>query len=95
MTDPKSKGGDIHLRDAFFNIQVLQQSGIDTVLRGASLQQAQEVDSQYTDSLRNFLFAAPPEEANVRCGECFVLLMEHSQRLTLDHVIFKEVEIMA
>ena len=57
----ESKGGDIHLRDAFFNIQVLQQSGIDTVLRGASLQQAQEVDSQYTDSLRNFLFAAPPE----------------------------------
>ena len=57
----ESNGGDIHLRDAFFNIQILQQSGIDTVLRGASLQQAQEVDSQYTDGLRNFLFAAPPE----------------------------------
>ena len=56
-----SEGGDIHLRDAFFNIQVLQQSGIDTVLRGASLQQAQEVDTQYVDGLRNFLFATPPE----------------------------------
>ncbi|WP_413744073.1 cadherin-like domain-containing protein [Synechococcus sp. MIT S9451] len=57
----ESKEGDIQLRDAFFNIQILQQSGIETVLRGASLQQAQEVDSQYTDGLRNFLFAAPPE----------------------------------
>ena len=56
-----SDGGDIQLRDAFFNIQVLQQSGIDTVLRGASLQQAQEVDTQYVDGLRNFLFASPPE----------------------------------
>ena len=57
----ESKEGDIHLRDAFFNIQILQKSGIDTVLRGASLQQSQEVDTQYTDGLRNFLFAAPPE----------------------------------
>ena len=56
-----STGGDIPLKDAFFNIQFLQQSGIDTVLRGASLQQAQEIDSQYTDSLRNFLFSTPPE----------------------------------
>ena len=56
-----SAGGDIALKDAFFNIQFLQQSGIDTVLRGASLQQAQEIDSQYTDSLRNFLFSTPPE----------------------------------
>ena len=56
-----SQGGDIHLRDAFFNIQVLQQTGIDTVLRGASLQQAQEIDTEYVDGLRNFLFATPPE----------------------------------
>ena len=33
----ESAGGDITLKDAFFNIQVLQQSGIDTV-RGASQQ---------------------------------------------------------
>ena len=57
----ESASGDITLKDAFFNIQVLQQSGIDTVLRGASLQQAQEVDTQYVDGLRNFLFSAPPE----------------------------------
>ena len=38
-----SADGDIELKDAFFNIQVLQQSGIDTVLRGASLQQARKL----------------------------------------------------
>ena len=71
-----SASGDITLKDAFFNIQVLQQSGIDTVLRGASLQQAQEVDTQYVDGLRNSLFAAPPEGSKCPMrGYCDLLMV--------------------
>ena len=56
-----TQGGDIELKDAFFNITHLKESGIDTVLRGASLNQAQQIDNQYSESLREFLFAVPPE----------------------------------
>ena len=52
-----SASGDITLKDAFFNIQVLQQAASTRCCAGLP-QQAQEVDTQYVDGLRNFLFSA-------------------------------------
>jgi peroxidase len=51
--------GDIALRDAFFVPQETITHGIEPVLRGLAGQQAQEIDSEIVDAVRNFLFAPP------------------------------------
>ncbi|MEZ5300802.1 MAG: peroxidase family protein [Verrucomicrobiales bacterium] len=51
--------GHIALADAFFAPQVLAATGIDPVLRGLASQRCQEVDSELTDAVRNFLFGPP------------------------------------
>lgn len=54
-------GGDspLPLRDAFFNISYILEHGIDSVLKGLTMQKAQEVDGKFVDSVRNFLFGMP------------------------------------
>lgn len=52
-------GGDLALRDAFFQPQRLAESGIDPILRGLSAQQAQALDPMIVDDVRNFLFGPP------------------------------------
>ena len=50
------------LFDAFFNaIGPIRDNGIDGFLRGSMLSQAQEVDTQVVDGLRNHLFRDVPE----------------------------------
>lgn len=51
--------GNIALRDAFFNPSEVLNNGIDSVLQGATLQKAQELDTQIVDEVRNFLFGPP------------------------------------
>lgn len=51
--------GHLALRDAFFNTAALTELGIDSLLRGLASQQAQEIDSQLVDDVRNFLFGPP------------------------------------
>jgi len=51
--------GDLGLRDAFFQPQVIVDDGIEPLLRGLAKQQAQEVDNQIVDGVRNFLFGEP------------------------------------
>lgn len=51
--------GNLELREAFFNPQELVDGGIDSILRGASVGLAQELDSQVIDDVRNFLFGPP------------------------------------
>lgn len=51
--------GSIALRDAFFSPDELRQHGIDSVLMGATVQQANEIDTQVVDDVRNFLFGPP------------------------------------
>ncbi len=52
--------GNLQLRDAFFRPDKLGGSeGIDAVLRGAAASEAEEVDSQIVDDVRNFLFGRP------------------------------------
>ncbi|MFK7736233.1 MAG: peroxidase family protein [Pirellulaceae bacterium] len=51
--------GNLALQDAFFNVDALTENGIDSILRGAATQTAQEVDPFIVDDVRNFLFGPP------------------------------------
>ncbi len=51
--------GNIPLRDAFFNPSEVKALGVDPYVRGLITQQAQEIDPQIHDEIRNFLFGPP------------------------------------
>lgn len=51
--------GNLPLQTAFFNVGAVTGDGIDVLLRGASVQAAQEVDPFLVDDVRNFLFGPP------------------------------------
>ena len=51
--------GNIALRDAFFNPDEVKTIGVDPYVRGLITQQAQEIDPQIHDEVRNFLFGPP------------------------------------
>ncbi len=50
---------ELTLAEAFFTTEPIVDDGIDPILRGLSVQQAQEVDTKVIDQLRNFLFGPP------------------------------------
>ncbi len=52
-------GGNLPLRNAFFQPQKLKETGIDPILRGFASHTAQAVDPMLIDDLRNFLFGPP------------------------------------
>ena len=52
-------GGNLPLRDAFFQPDRVKEDGIDVYLRGFAGQTAQGLDSQVVDDVRNFLFGQP------------------------------------
>ena len=52
-------GGDLPLRDGFFNPGEITGNGIDPILRGLAHQAAQEMDPYVVDDVRNFLFGPP------------------------------------
>ncbi len=50
-------GGHLSLRESFFNPEPVTEPGsLEAILRGFSRQEAEEIDTQVVDSLRNFLF---------------------------------------
>jgi len=51
--------GSLALQDAFFAPDELTEHGIDSLLRGAVENLAQEIDTQVVDDVRNFLFGPP------------------------------------
>lgn len=51
--------GEVALRDAFFNPDLLRASGVDGILKYAASTHMEELDNQIVDSLRNFLFTQP------------------------------------
>ncbi len=55
----QAEEGDLALRDAFFSPTEISNHGIDSLLKGISLQAANEVDNQIVDDVRNFLFGPP------------------------------------
>ena len=50
---------EVSLKDAFNNPALVEQEGIDGILKYAASTQSEEVDNQIVDSLRNFLFGLP------------------------------------
>ncbi|MCR9199280.1 MAG: peroxidase [Planctomycetaceae bacterium] len=52
-------GGNVSLSEAFFRPDQVEAIGVDAILRGASTQLAQELDSHVVDDVRNFLFGPP------------------------------------
>lgn len=51
--------GNLALLNAFFNPGELEENDIDSLLRGATVNVAQELDNEVVDDIRNFLFGAP------------------------------------
>lgn len=49
----------LSLAEGFFNPGLIQETGVDPILRGLSRQAQQEVDNQLVSSVRNFLFGPP------------------------------------
>ncbi|QDV48920.1 peroxidase family protein [Gimesia fumaroli] len=54
-----SDEGNLALLNAFFNPSELEQNGVDSLLRGATVNVAQEIDNELVDDVRNFLFGPP------------------------------------
>lgn len=55
-----SEYGNLSLQEAFFRPDtVMNQGGIDEILRGLTSSYAQNIDSQIIDDVRNFLFGPP------------------------------------
>lgn len=51
--------GNLPLRNAFFNPQVITDHGIEPLLRGLAAQPSQAIDAFVVNDVRNFLFGAP------------------------------------
>ena len=51
--------GPLPLAQAFFNPSIIEDGGIDVLLRGLASQTAQRVDTRLINGVRNFLFGAP------------------------------------
>ncbi|MFO0904008.1 MAG: peroxidase family protein [Pirellulales bacterium] len=58
-----NQGNEVHdpvaLRDAFFNVDLLEETGIDPILKYLASDNAQEIDVKVIDDVRNFLFGPP------------------------------------
>lgn len=53
------EAGHLSLAGAFFNPALIEDEGIDSVLRGLAAQRCQELDEKIIDEVRNFLFGPP------------------------------------
>ena len=56
----ESEFGHLALRDAFFRPdRLVNEGGVDDILRGAAVGQSEELDAKIVDDVRNFLFGPP------------------------------------
>lgn len=59
LIDEQGNRSEMPLNAAFFNPSVVKQNGIDDILKGAASQQAQAMDLEIVDSLRNNVIPGP------------------------------------
>nr|WP_235908656.1 peroxidase family protein [Roseiconus nitratireducens] len=57
--DGRSMADDVELAEAFFRPSMLDQMGIDSLLKFNASTRSQEIDLKVVDGLRNFLFGPP------------------------------------
>jgi peroxidase len=50
---------DVSLRDAFFNVDLFKEVGVDPLLKFMASDPASDLDNKIVDSVRNFLFGPP------------------------------------
>lgn len=50
---------EVALRDAFFNTDLIKETGIDPILKYLASDRAEEIDTRVIDDVRNFLFGPP------------------------------------
>lgn len=50
---------EVALRDAFFNVDVFAEAGLEPILKYLASDRAQEIDAVVIDDVRNFLFGPP------------------------------------
>ncbi|MGD9723015.1 MAG: peroxidase family protein [Pirellulales bacterium] len=50
---------EVELRDAFFNPELMAETGIDPILKYLASDPAREIDNKVVDDVRNFLFGPP------------------------------------
>ena len=55
----EAEAGHLSLAAAFFNPALVEDEGIDSLLRGLAAQQCQELDEKVVDEVRNLLFGPP------------------------------------
>jgi hypothetical protein len=53
------EAGHLSLAEAFFDPSLIEEEGIDSILRGLAAQKCQELDAHLIDEVRNFLFGPP------------------------------------
>ena len=53
------EAGHLSLAEAFFDPSLIEEEGIDSILRGLAAQECQELDALLIDEVRNFLFGPP------------------------------------
>lgn len=53
------EAGHLSLAEAFFDPTLIEDDGIDCILRGLASQKCQELDAKVIDEVRNFLFGPP------------------------------------
>jgi len=59
LVDADGAQTSVPLKDAFFNPPKFDEVGIDSILRGLSSNEAQAMDTEIVDSLRNFVLDSP------------------------------------
>ena len=59
LIDANGGEEELSLREAFFKPSLLVDRGISGILRGLATQEAQAVDTQFVEQIRNMLFGAP------------------------------------
>ena len=83
------EAGHLPLRNAFFSPSVIEDTGIDPLLRGLAMQVCQELDPYEVDDVRNFLFGAPGSDGfdlvslNIQRGRDHGLPAYNEARLAL------------
>lgn len=59
LIDDAGQSQSVKLADAFFNPALVRDAGLDDIFRGLAAQQAQAMDTEIVDSLRNLVLEAP------------------------------------
>jgi len=98
---PLQNGVDLKLRDVFFKVSIIKESGgIEPFLQGMGVQVQQRFDSKIVDDIRNFLFGKPGQGGfdlaaiNIQRGRERGLPSINDLRRTLNLLPYKTISVV-